>query len=528
MIHEPEAIFYNAVIHTMDRAFSTASTLAVRGQNLVYAGNSPDEAASRLSPGAKRFDLGGKTVVPGLIEGHMHFLLEGQRLQEANLGHQPKEAILRIVAEEAAGREPGEWVLGRGWNNEDWTDKGWPCKQELDAVAPRNPVALTRVDGHAMWVNSPALQAAGIGADTPDPSGGEIVRAENGDPQGILIDTPIFKVWAKLPVPSEAQVRHAYSLAERELFACGVTSLDNASQTLRQHEMLANAFAAGELKIRVYEMLAGHTGQDVEYLRGGGTAFMGRFGERLSVRAIKIIGDGSLGSRSAWLLHDYADRPGHTGNGRYTDEELATIMRRARDNGFQVCSHAIGSASAHQTVNVMERVLTERVVPDHRFRIEHFQIVTREDLRRALNLGIIPSMQTIHEPADRDMAKARLSPQDLELAYNWRGVIDAGGAFINGSDAPMESVNPFRGMHAACARPEPERRLIRLEALASYTSWAAFAEFGETRKGSLEPGKLADFAVLDRDPLNCPVEELRDTKVLLTVVGGEIVHEGAA
>lgn len=521
-----ETIFYNAVIHTMNPALPKATVLAVRGREIAYVGEDMDDARACLSPGAKTFDLDGKTVVPGLIESHMHFLGEGQRLSEVDMFMKPKEEILRLIAEEAGRRAPGEWITGRGWNNETWRDKRWPGKEELDAVSPHNPVGLTRMDGHSMWINSLALKIAGITADTPDPQGGEIFRLPSGEPQGILVDTPILKVWAQLPTPTEEQARQFYRQAEKELFGHGITSLVNASQTLRQHDVLARAFEAGDLKIRVYEMLAAHAGQDIEFLAQGRTPFQGHFRERLSLRAVKLIGDGSLGSRSAWMLADYADRPGHRGNGRYSDAEMFATIKRARQNGFQACVHAIGDAGVQQAVAVMGDVLRQNPLPDHRFRIEHFQTAMPEDRAEALRLGIITSMQTIHEMSDRNMVSVRLSPTALARSYTWREIIDCGGILPNGSDAPMEKVNPFLGMHAAVSRQEPCKNMTRLEALRSFTIWGAFAQFTEKRNGSLERGKLADFAVLDKDILTCPTEELATTQVLMTVVDGETVYSG--
>lgn len=532
-----ETVFVNGSIYMVDPAFSKATALAVKGQNILYAGSSPEQAAAAVSPRARRVDLGGKTVIPGIIEGHMHFLSEGEKLSEIDIFWKPKEEILRLVALEAQSRKPGEWITGRGWNHEAWRENRWPAKEDLDAVAPDNPVAFTRADAHSIWVNSAALRAAGIDKNTPDPRGGEILRTPDGEPQGILVDTPIFTVRAVMPPMDEEQTCRAYQKAQAELFRYGITSLVNASQTLRNHEILKKAYQDGKLKIRVYEMLAAHKGQDLRYLQAGNKPFSGLYGERLTLRALKIIGDGSLGSRSAWLLRDYADRPGHTGNGRYSDEQLGAMITRARDNGFQACVHAIGDAATRQAVAVMEKVLQKQPLPDHRYRIEHFQTVQPENLAKAARLGIIPSMQTIHAVSDRKMAELRLAPETLERSYIWRDVIKSCGLFVNGSDAPMESVNPFAGMHAAVTRTDgagdppggwrPEQKLTREEALKSYTIWAAYAEFNETRKGSLEPGKLADFAVLDRDIMTCPESEIKDTRVLMTVVGGETVYEKA-
>ena len=517
-------IFHNACIHTMNSAAPMATVLAVKGQEIAYIGNCLQDAIS-LAPGAKRFDLEGKTVIPGLIESHVHFLGEGQRLGEVDMFMKPKQEILRLVAEQAQKSEPGQWITGRGWNNEIWQDKNWPDKNELDAVAPQNPVALTRMDGHSMWVNSQALRAADITANTPPPQGGEIVRRPNGEPQGILVDTPIFKVWAQLPAPTDAQALAAYQRAEKEFFACGITSLVNAHQTLQQHDLLIHAYEREMLKIRVYELLGTHTGNDIAFIQQGRKPFTGRFDERLSIRAIKLIGDGSLGSRSAWMLEEYADRVGHRGNGRYSDEEMYITLKRARENGFQPCVHAIGDASVRQAVRIMGDVLREAPLSDHRFRIEHFQTATPEDIAMALRLGIITSMQTIHEASDRSMVTSRLSPPALARSYCWRSILDGNGIIPNGSDAPMEKVNPFLGIHAAISRLDSAHNMTRLEAIQSFTIWGAYAQFSENRKGSLELGKLADFAVLDRDILSCSTDDIPQTQVLLTAMGGEIVHE---
>jgi predicted amidohydrolase YtcJ len=536
-VREPARIFSNAVIHTLDPARPGASVLAARGRNIVYTGTSEQEAA-RLLPDARVLDLGGAAVIPGIIEGHMHFLTEGIQLSEMNIFRKPKAEILRLVAVEAAQRAPGAWITGRGWNNELWQDTRWPEKEELDKAAPHNPVLLTRADAHSVWVNSETLRAAGIDADTPNPAGGEIIRRANGEASGILVDTAIFKARGAAPAPTPEQALEAYRKAERELFRYGITSLADAWQSAANHRLLKKAFASGVLQIRVHGMLASRDEPDAAYFRNKAAPVRGLFGERLFLDAFKIVLDGSLGSRSAWLLHDYADRPGHRGNGRYTDGEVYELVRLAREKGFQACIHAIGDAAVRQAVRAVARVLSERPLPDHRYRIEHFQIVDPTDLREALALGIIPTMQTIHAVSDRRMALVRLGVESLKNAYNWRNVLDAGAVFANGSDAPMEPPNPFHGMHAAVTRTDlqgnpaggwrPEQRLSREEALKSFTLWSAYALFSEQRKGSLTPGKLADFAVLDRDIMRCPEGDLKDTRVLMTVLGGELVHDNTA
>lgn len=523
----PERLFFNGRIRTMRPEKPCVRVLAVRGGRIVYAGDDADEGAARLSPGAERLDLGGHTAMPGFIDTHLHFKTQGQQLSEPDIALKSKEEILRLVREEAGRLAPGEWIQGRGWNNELWEDKNWPRRAELDAVAPEHPVALTRSDAHSMWVNSKALEAAGIRRDDPDPPGGEILRDERGEPLGILVDTPIFQVWAAVPPLTAAQTLAAWQKAQAELFRHGITSAGDAWQTLDDHENLKKAYAQGEIAVRLYGMLASVDHADRPCFPEGRAPLRGLFDQRLSLAAFKVVLDGSLGSRSAWLRAGYRDRPGHSGKGRYDDRQLAALLRPALDNGFQICAHAIGDAAVRQGL----KALAAAPVSGVRHRIEHFQIATPDDIAEALALGVIPAMQTVHCAADRKMAEARLGPASLEHAYPWRRIIDSGGIIANGSDSPMESVNPFLGLHAALARTpfacrggDAERlRLSREEALKSYTVWAAEAEGASGLKGALGEGMLADLIVLDRDPVRCPVEELPETRVLLTVLGGETV-----
>ncbi|MDR1124725.1 MAG: amidohydrolase [Deltaproteobacteria bacterium] len=533
--NQVETVFINGNIHTVDAVFSKASALAVRGQELVYVGGSAAAAKAAVSPAAKIVDLGGKTVIPGLIESHVHFLGEGQRLAEIDIYWKPKAEILRKVAEEAAKLGPGEWIVSRGWNQEAWDDNNWPGKEDLDAVAPRNPVALMRVDYHSVWVNTPALEAAGVGRGAPDPQGGEILRNPDGEARGILLDTAMDPLWAAVPPLGQARAMELYRLAQREFIACGITSIGNASQNLRDHAVLRKTYEEGSMKLRVYEIMLMHEQAEKDFIKAGHRPFMGEYGERLSMNCIKVIGDGALGSRSAWLRNDYADRPGHKGTPCFTDAELYDFTRLARDHGYQASIHGIGDAAVGQILDAYAKVLAEFPLADHRYRIEHFQMVTPEDLKRAARLRIAPVMQAIHCTSDRKMALLRLTPGDIAKSYLWRDVIDAGLYIAGSSDAPVEPVSPFYGMHSSVTRSnagfEPaggwnrQWAMTREEALRSYTGWAARAEFGDRRKGSLEAGKLADFAVLDRDIMTCPKNEIISTRVLRTVIGGETVFE---
>ncbi len=534
---EAELLLHNGHIHTMEDTSPAASVMAVRGSELLYVGSDYKKAAGLLGGSAEKIDLEGRTVVPGLIDGHAHFFSEGQRLRDIDLHNLSKAEILEIIAGEARKRPAGQWIRGYGWNQELWPGQAWPTKGELDAVAPNHFVALDRTDKHSIWANSRVFEAAGIDDGTPDPMGGEFLRDERGRLQGMIIGWAMAPVWAAFPpISDEDHYRNALS-AQAEYFSFGLTSVMNAGTFMRDLEIMKKALAAGDLKLRVLAMMLAGEKQDEAYFDSGGELLRGLYGERLSVGGTKVHLDGSLGSRSAWMLADYADRPGHRGTHNFSDEELTLILERARKHGFQVSAHAIGDAAVRQAVSIMKEVLGP-TPGDHRWRIEHYQVVTEEDMAEALKLGLVFSLQTVGIMTDLDMAEERLGPERLGRSYKWREILDGGGRIVNGSDGPVESVNPFKGIYAAVTRQNlegrpsggwrPEDRLTRLEALKSYTIWAAHGEFTERRKGSLAAGKLADFAVLDRDPLTCPAEELPNTRALMTFSGGVKVHESRA
>lgn len=529
-----ELLCYNGRLRTLEPGRPPATVLAARGPDLIYVGSDLRQARGLLSARARALDLEGRTVLPGLIDGHAHVFSEGQRLAEVSLLKKSREEILDIVSREARRRPAGAWIRGYGWNQENWAGHAWPTLEELDAAAPLNPVMLDRVDKHSTWVNSLTLAAAGIDQSTPSPPGGEILRDPRGRLQGILVGQAMLMAWAAIPPLNERGFREAFLRGQKEMLSFGLTSVMEAGLLVRNIGLLRQIHQNGDLKLRLRGMLLVGQRQDEEYLNAGGRLVRGLLDEHLSVDGIKIHSDGSLGSRSAWLLDDYADRPGHRGGRRFDDQELLKIMERARDFDLGLSIHAIGDAAVRQAVLGMEQVLTRRPF-DHRWRIEHFQVAAREDLERVLRLGIVPSIQTVGLMGDLHMAEDRLGPERIGRSYAWRDILDRGGIVVNGADGPVESVNPFEGMYAAVSRRDlggfppggwrPGQALSRLEALKSYTLWSAWSEFNEERKGSLRAGKLADFAVLDRDPLTCPEDEIKDIQVLLTVSGGEIVFE---
>jgi predicted amidohydrolase YtcJ len=529
-----DAVYVNGNIYTVNDKFSKASVIAVKGDKIAYVGDDKAKAAAAAGSGAKVINLQGKTVIPGIVEGHMHFINIAEKLVTLDVFMLPKAQILEMVKAEAERLKPGEWIAGRGWNHEVWDPAEWPTKEELDAVAPKNPVVLTRSCNHASWVNSLALKEANITRDTPNPQGGEILKTAGGDVLGVLTDTAMPLVKNKVPPISAERKSEGMIKAQDELFSYGITSFMDAGITIPNLDITKGMYESGKLKIRASEFIFATNGDDKAYIESGGKPVSGLYDNRLSIRGVKIVSDGSLGARSALLLHDYSDQPGHKGSGRYTDAELYAIVKRAHDAGFQVALHGIGDGAIRQVIQAYERVLMESPKADHRHRIEHFQIAQPDDISKAVSLGIIAAMQSVHATSDMNMAEDRIGSERLKSSYAWKTVINQGGVVANGSDAPVELVNPYHGLHAAVTRQSrqgeppggwrPEQRMNRIEALHSFTDWSAYALFDDKIKGTLEVGKLADFVVLDRDIINCFAGDIKDTKALLTVLGGEIVY----
>lgn len=525
-----DTIYINGNIYTVDDSFSTAQAIAIRGQYIIGIGSN-EEVKALAGQSTKVIDLKGKTVIPGLIEGHMHYPGEGQKLIQLDVFSKPKDVILAAVKAEADRLPDGEWITGLGWNQELWDVPRFPTKEDLDEVAPNNPVALRRTCEHATWVNSLAIKLGEITKDTPDPQGGEILKDENGEVLGILTDTAAKLVTSKIPPLTVERKKEALLLAQDELFSYGLTSSMDAGSGVQDIQEMKDLYESGDLKIRLYIMVDSGTDAETYYEIG---PEVGLYENRLTVNCIKFYTDGSLGARSAWMLNDYSDRPDHVGNSRHTYEEFYDLIKAARDHGFQVSTHAIGDAANKQVIDIYEKVLNENSLKDHRYRIEHFQIATLEDIQRISDLGIIPAMQSVHATSDKNMAEDRIGPERIKGAYAWRKVLNTGNIIVNGSDASVELVNPYHGLYAAVTRAGrdgepaggwyPEECMNREEALRSFTIWAAFGQFEEDIKGSLEVGKLADFVVLDRDYMTCPDSDIMNILPLATVLGGEIVY----
>lgn len=527
-----ELICHRGLIRAQEPGRGPASVMAIKGRELVYVGSSLEEARAALSPRAELLDLGGRTVIPGLIDGHVHIFHQGLKLGQLDLAGRSKEEILKLTGRAAQERPAEEWIIGQGWSQEDWPDHHWPDRADLDRVAPAHPVVLYRTDKHSIWVNSRALELAGLNARTPVPAGGELLKTTDGRLSGILIGQAIWLVLNRMPPLDDQSRRQALRLAQAELLSHGVTSITEAGLTLAELAVLRKALQDDELKIRVRGFIWALGGHGEAWLASGGGLERGLYDERLDVAGIKIYADGALGSRSAWLNQDYADQPGHRGQGNYSSGQLTALLERLRDHELGAAVHAIGDAAVHQAVEAMAKVLNRRPF-DHRWRLEHFLIAPERDLDQAARLGLVPSLQTVGLMSDLNMARKRLNPETLKRAYAWRTILDRRGLIVNGSDGPVDSVNPFEGLYAAVTRQSlegrppggwrPEQKISREEALKSYTVWAAWSEFREDRKGSLRAGKLADFLVLDRDVMTCPEAEIKDIRVLKTFIGGRQV-----
>ena len=521
--HAVDAILVNASINTVDPRLRIAGAMTFRDGRIVAVG-SEDELKAAFVAG-KTIDAGGASVYPGFIDPHSHLFNYGYMLQRASLFGTSswKDVVARLAVYRPADASP--WILGRGWDQNDWEDKALPSNELLDAAFPDTPVLLTRVDGHAAVANSAALRLAGITADSRA-EGGEFVKRD-GRLTGLLVDNALDAMRKALPKVTPAIMADALALAQGDCFAAGLTSVSDAGTVAAGVEALEKAHADGTLSLRVYAMLRPTAENAERYIRKGPLER-----ERLTTRAIKLFADGALGSRGAFLLGDYSDDPGNRGLQIESPAEIDSGCALAFANGYQVCTHCIGDAAVRLTLDIYAKYL--KPGNDLRWRIEHAQIVDPSDLPRFGEMGVIPSIQSTHATSDFIWAPERLGSR-MECAYRYRSLLEQNGWLPNSSDFPIENVNPLYGFHAAVARknrdgfPEGgfrmEEALSRQEALKAMTIWAAKANFEDGTRGSLEAGKWADFVLLDRDIMNAPEEELRNVRVLATYVGGKAVFE---
>jgi len=531
-LQQADLVLTNAHIYTSDVNRPVAEALAVRGGRIAFVGSNRG-ALALAGPRTERLDLSGKTVITGMVDAHAHLLGLGQALRTVDLvGTRSYDEVIARVVERAKTARPGEWIRGRGWDQNDWADTRFPTHAALSRAVPNNPVYLTRVDGHAALVNAKALELAQVTAATPDPTGGRFIRDSGNNPTGVLVDGAQGIVGRVIPAPSRAELREQTLAAIAEANRWGLTGIHDAGvapEGIAVYEELAKE---GRYSLRNYVMVrSGDSVLDAFMQRGPQKAL---YDGRLWIRAIKLVADGALGSRGAALLEPYSDDPGNTGLITTPPERIKSVAVRALKAGFQVNVHAIGDRANRMVLDQFEAAFREVPTADHRFRIEHAQILRYQDIPRFAELDVIPSMQGSHQTSDMYWAPNRLGPARLGGAYAWRSLLNTGVVIPNGSDFPVEAVNPLISFHSFFTRQDadnfppggwmPEQRTTRQEALLSITLWPAYAAFMENESGSLTIGKYADFVVLDRDIMTVAPEEVLGTRVLLTMLGGKAVY----
>lgn len=529
----------NGRIYTLDPGDRVVDTLVVRAGRVVFAGRRGDV---NVPAGESEIDLGGRAVLPGLVDAHGHLMyLARLRLTLDLAGLASETACAGRVAARAASVRPGEWIAGRAWDQNRWPGARFPTRASLDRAAPDHPVTLLRVDGHAIWANSTALRIAGIDRHTPDPPGGRLERDPSGEPTGVLVDTAQDLLRRAEPRPGPAHLDDAVRAAIADCLAVGLTGVHEMGADLDAVAAYRRLATAGAFPFRTHVALRGADAAAWQAALDEGPV---RAGEgRVAVRAVKLMADGALGSRGAALHAPYCDDPANRGLLLLPADELEARARAAAARGLQVCVHAIGDRANTLVLDALEAVLKGRpsagggrlaAIPgsDPRHRVEHAQILTAPDIPRFRALGVLPSMQPTHCTSDMPWADARLGAERLPGAYAWRSLLRTGTLIAGGSDFPVELPNPFHGIHAAVTRRprtgpdpgwQPEERMTRAEAVRAFTAWNAYAAHQETELGTLEPGKQADLVVCSADVFTCPEQEIAAIEPVLTLVAGEIV-----
>jgi predicted amidohydrolase YtcJ len=526
-----QGVLVNARIHTMNPARPLANAVAWDREGRIVAIRTEADAAPLKSDGAL-VDAGGRTVVPGLIDAHGHLMNLGFSLLRADLvGTASKDEVLQRLREFERGLPEGAWLLGRGWDQNDWPVKDFPTAADLDGAFPARPVWLERVDGHAGWGNSAAMSAADRRFEGDwQPEGGRILRAQ-GRATGVFVDEAMKLVESAVPPPTPELQQEALQRALAAAVKLGLTGVHDAGVRLDELELYRRFADAGRLPLRITAMADG------DHAALAALCAMGRYahaGGRLQMRTVKLYLDGALGSRGAAMLDDYSDEPGHRGLLVTELSAFEAAVRKARDCGIQVASHAIGDRGNRLVLDTYEKALGDAAGSDHRWRVEHAQIVALDDVPRFAALRTIASMQPTHATSDMPWAEARVGPHRLAGAYAWQRLLHSGARLALGSDFPVEQVDPMLGLAAAVTRQDetghppggwlPDQRLSAYEALRGFTLDAAYAGFAETDVGSLEVGKRADFVILERDPLAIAPSRLRGTTVHATYVDGVAVH----
>ena len=529
-----DLILRGGTIYTLEPDRPVVEALAVREGRIVATGDWV-EVASLAGAATVVVNLEGLVAYPGFVDSHAHVAGLGKSLESVDLtgSRSEEEAVERV--RQAGGRTPaGSWIFGRGWDQNRWPSKQFPTHQALSRIAPDHPMVLTRVDGHAIWVNRKAMEIAGIGDKPAQVQGGEILLDADGRPTGVFVDNAADLILQRIPEASDADIERRLSAAMERCVAAGLTQVHDAGVGARELAVYERLQKSSRMPLRILAMLEGPEPWLRETLVRG---IVRTPDGMLTARSVKLYADGALGSRGAWLLSPYSDRPGTCGLPVNPPDYLERIARLCAERGFQACTHAIGDRANREILDIYHKVLAP--LPDgtaRRFRVEHAQVLTVEDIPRFHALGVIPAMQPTHCTSDMAWAAERLGPERSRYAYAWGSLLRDGNHIPMGSDFPVEEVPPILGFYAAVTRQDlkgqppggwfPAERMSREEALRSMTIWSAEAGFLEEEVGTLRPGKWADLTVCDRDLLKVPAAEIPGTRIVLTIVGGRLAHDG--
>lgn len=537
-----DMVINNGIIYTMDDFYPLAEAVAIRDGKIIAVG-SEYAVGPYIGSETKVLDLNGKTMVPGLIEGHGHFMGLGYAKMRLDLSTVNNyDELVDMVADAVIDAEPGEWILGRGWHQSKWDPepvplvKGFQTHEKLSKVSPDNPVWLTHASGHAAFGNAKAMEIAGVTAETEFGFGGEIIKDLQGNPTGVFNERAQGLISKHVEFEGEESSQRALELAVKACLENGITSFQDAGSGSSSIQAYRDGLSADALRVRLYVMLSSRDPELLKtwYKKG---PEIGTGNDYLTIRSIKLNADGALGSRGAWLLDDYTDRPGHFGMATQSMEYVYEVSRDGLANGFQVNTHAIGDRTNREVLDQYEKVFNAKpgLAQDHRWRIEHAQHIDPLDIPRFGAMGVLPSIQGIHMSSDRPWAMDRLGKRRIvEGAYVWRDLIDSGAILINGTDVPVEPIDPIASFYASTTRQtlkgkpkggyEPRQKMTRLEALKSYTINAAYGAFEEDIKGSISVGKYADFTVLSQNIITVPDNQILNTKVTHTIVNGVIEY----
>jgi predicted amidohydrolase YtcJ len=534
-----DLLLTNATIVTVDDGVARAEALAVRGDRIVALGSTAD-LQRYVGATTQVIDLQVQLVIPGFTESHGHFRGLGDAQLQLKLGGATSwDEIVAQVASAARAARPGEWIVGQGWHQEKWTTRpdpnveGFPTHASLDAVSPDNPVVLTHASGHAVFANAKALEVSGITRATPNPRGGEILKDARGEPTGLLRETA--EGLLRLDAGDEVRERKRLELASAEALSKGVTTFEDAGSSFATIDLMKEMIDEGRIGVRLWVMVADGNRELAARLKAYRMIDYGQ--GRLTVRAIKRQMDGALGSRGAWMLEPYRDKPDSVGLNTTPVAEIEETARLAMANDYQLCVHAIGDRANRETLDLFERAFKANPSRrDLRWRVEHAQHLSPADIPRFGRLGVIASMQGIHCTSDAPYVLERLGPARAEAgAYVWQKLMKSGAVVANGTDTPVEDVDPIANYYASVTRKTkagtsfyPEQRMSRMEALKSYTINGAYAAFQEQSRGSLEVGKLADMTVLSKDILTIPEDQILTAHVTYTIVGGKIAYRRPA